>query len=72
VPVTVPESKQHDRSADHAVACGVWRRLAGRSGVGNGRRVEDLVPNAGHVDLYDKTDLIPFDKLDEFFTKNLT
>jgi fermentation-respiration switch protein FrsA (DUF1100 family) len=50
----------------------VWRRLAGRSGVGNGRRVEDLVPNAGHVDLYDKTDLIPFDKLDEFFTKNLT
>jgi fermentation-respiration switch protein FrsA (DUF1100 family) len=29
------------------------------------------VPNAGHVDLYDKTDLIPFDKLDEFFTENL-
>jgi fermentation-respiration switch protein FrsA (DUF1100 family) len=24
------------------------------------------VPNAGHVDLYDKTDLIPFDKLEEF------
>jgi hypothetical protein len=30
-----------------------------------------VVPNAGHVDLYDKTDLIPFDKLEEFFTKNL-
>jgi fermentation-respiration switch protein FrsA (DUF1100 family) len=30
-----------------------------------------VVPNAGYVDLYDKTDLIPFDKLDEFFTKNL-
>lgn len=30
-----------------------------------------IVPNAGHVDLYDKTDLIPFDKLDEFFTKHL-
>ena len=29
------------------------------------------VPNAGHVDLYDKTDLIPFDKLDGFFTENL-
>jgi fermentation-respiration switch protein FrsA (DUF1100 family) len=29
------------------------------------------VPNAGHVDLYDKTHLIPFDKLDEFFTENL-
>jgi len=29
------------------------------------------VPNAGHVDLYDNTDLIPFDKLDEFFTANL-
>ncbi|MET7701051.1 alpha/beta hydrolase [Streptomyces sp. NPDC005485] len=30
-----------------------------------------VVPNAGHVDLYDRTDLIPFGKLDEFFTKNL-
>jgi len=30
-----------------------------------------IVPNAGHVDLYDKTDLIPLDKLDSFFTKHL-
>ncbi|MEU6511234.1 alpha/beta hydrolase [Streptomyces sp. NPDC046942] len=30
-----------------------------------------VVPGAGHVDMYDKTDLIPFDKLEEFFTKNL-
>ena len=30
-----------------------------------------VVPNAGHVDLYDRTDLIPFDKLEEFFTVNL-
>ena len=30
-----------------------------------------IVPNAGHVDLYDKTDLIPFDKLKVFFTQNL-
>ncbi|MCB2354580.1 alpha/beta hydrolase [Clostridium estertheticum] len=30
-----------------------------------------LVPNAGHVDLYDRTDLIPFDKLTEFFNKYL-
>ena len=29
------------------------------------------IPNAGHVDLYDKTDLIPFDKLTSFFQKNL-
>ena len=29
------------------------------------------VPKAGHVDLYDKTDLIPFDKLAAFFTQNL-
>lgn len=29
-----------------------------------------VVPNAGHVDLYDKTDLIPFDKLESFFTEN--
>jgi len=30
-----------------------------------------IVPNAGHVDLYDKPDLIPFDKLEAFFTKYL-
>ncbi|MEH7549744.1 MULTISPECIES: alpha/beta hydrolase [Bacillaceae] len=30
-----------------------------------------IVPNAGHVDLYDKTDLIPFDKLEAFFIENL-
>lgn len=30
-----------------------------------------IVPKAGHVDLYDKTDLIPFDKLTSFFTQNL-
>jgi uncharacterized protein len=30
-----------------------------------------IVPNAGHVDLYDKTDLIPFDKLETFFKKHL-
>ncbi|WP_330340257.1 alpha/beta hydrolase [Streptomyces sp. NBC_00557] len=30
-----------------------------------------IVPGADHVDLYDRKDLIPFDKLDEFFTKNL-
>ncbi|MFF1697641.1 alpha/beta hydrolase [Streptomyces sp. NPDC058257] len=30
-----------------------------------------IVPGADHIDLYDRKDLIPFDKLDEFFTKNL-
>jgi uncharacterized protein len=29
------------------------------------------VANAGHVDLYDRTNLIPFDKLEDFFTENL-
>ena len=29
------------------------------------------VPKAGHVDLYDRVNLIPFDKLTDFFTKNL-
>lgn len=29
------------------------------------------VPGAGHVDLYDRVDLIPFGKLNDFFTKNL-
>ena len=31
-----------------------------------------IVPNAGHVDLYDRTDVIPFDKLDAFFEKSLS
>lgn len=30
-----------------------------------------IVPGAGHVDLYDRVDLIPFDKLTSFFRKNL-
>jgi fermentation-respiration switch protein FrsA (DUF1100 family) len=30
-----------------------------------------LVPNADHVDLYDKIEKIPFDKLELFFKKNL-
>lgn len=30
-----------------------------------------LVPGASHTDLYDQTDIIPFDKLEEFFYKNL-
>ncbi|WP_259831509.1 alpha/beta hydrolase [Chryseobacterium pyrolae] len=29
------------------------------------------IPKAGHVDLYDKTELIPFEKLEAFFKKNL-
>ncbi|WP_420147899.1 alpha/beta hydrolase [Spirosoma sp.] len=30
-----------------------------------------IIPNATHVDLYDKPDVIPFDKLEAFFKKNL-
>lgn len=30
-----------------------------------------IVPNAGHVDLYDRVTLIPFDKLTSFFRSNL-
>lgn len=30
-----------------------------------------VIPGAGHVDLYDRVDLIPWTKLDTFFTKNL-
>jgi hypothetical protein len=39
----------------------------------NGNVAVDLliVPGADHVDLYNRKDLIPFDKLDEFFNKNL-
>lgn len=31
-----------------------------------------IVPNAGHVDLYDRTALLPFSKLAEFFRGNLS
>ena len=30
-----------------------------------------VVPGARHIDLYDRTDLIPFDKLETFFNENL-
>jgi uncharacterized protein len=30
-----------------------------------------IVPNAGHVDLYDRVNIIPFDKLTSFFTDHL-
>lgn len=30
-----------------------------------------IIPNTVHVDLYDKVDVIPFDKLDAFFKKHL-
>ena len=31
-----------------------------------------LVPGAGHVDLYDRVDLIPFDTLSTFFRDHLS
>jgi len=31
-----------------------------------------IVPGTGHVDLYDRVNLIPFDKLTEFFRGNLS
>lgn len=30
-----------------------------------------IIPNANHVDLYDRMDIIPFDKIESFFTTNL-
>ena len=30
-----------------------------------------IIPNAVHTDLYDKIDIIPFDKIEEFFKNNL-
>ena len=30
-----------------------------------------IIPNASHTDLYDKTDVIPFDKIEKFFKDNL-
>jgi fermentation-respiration switch protein FrsA (DUF1100 family) len=30
-----------------------------------------IIPGAVHTDLYDRKDIIPFDKIEEFFKKNL-
>ncbi|MCD8103333.1 MAG: alpha/beta hydrolase [Alistipes sp.] len=30
-----------------------------------------IIPGASHVELYDRTDIIPFDKMETFFTENL-
>jgi len=30
-----------------------------------------IIPGASHVDLYDRTEIIPFDKLESFFTQNM-
>ena len=30
-----------------------------------------IIPGASHTDLYDRMDVIPFDKLTAFFTRNL-
>ena len=30
-----------------------------------------IIPGAVHTDLYDNTDIIPFDKLESFFRENL-
>ena len=30
-----------------------------------------IIPNAVHTDLYDKIDIIPFDKIETFFKENL-
>ena len=30
-----------------------------------------IIPDANHVDLYDRTDKIPFDKITQFFKDNL-
>ena len=42
----------------------------------NGNKYQDnkellLVPGASHTDLYDQTDIIPFDKIEQFFHRNL-
>jgi len=42
-----------------------------RSGLAGEPKELVIVPNAGHVDLYDRVDLIPFAKLTQFFQNHL-
>ncbi len=64
-----------DLSAPHAVhhrRSGPLPRVQ-RTGLPTRRRTKatGVVPGAGHVDLYDRVDLIPFDTLATFFQNNL-
>ena len=42
-----------------------------KDGTEGGNKELFIVPGANHTDLYDRIDIIPFDKLNSFFTKNL-
>lgn len=43
-------------------------RLCGRRGA---EGTDDHIPGASYVDLYDKVEVIPFDKLTRFFNRHL-
>ena len=53
-----------DRAHSREFSEGAYRRAAEPKGL-------HFVPGAGHVDLYDRVDLIPFDKLASFFSQHL-
>lgn len=41
------------------------------SGINPGNKELMIIPGANHTDLYDQVDIIPFDAIDDFFTKYL-
>lgn len=47
---------------------GAYEKLNGKYG---DNKELMIIPNAVHTDLYDKKDIIPFDKIEEFFKENL-
>ena len=57
-------------------AAGPWSgksksaRCRGRNDDMDNKELE-IIPGAVHVDLYDRKDIIPFDKIELFFKKNL-
>ena len=46
-------------------SAGVYEKLTGEN------KELLIIPGANHTDLYDRMDVIPFDKLDAFFRDNL-
>jgi hypothetical protein len=69
----VGEGEVADDGVVKVLAAGVVDRYFSEDAYEQAAEPKELyvVPNAGHVDLYDRTDLIPFDKLEAFFTENL-
>lgn len=69
--MTTLSSNVLNRSAGQFSEVSGRREFLKTAGTGAEPKGLVYVPGAGHVDLYDRVPLIPFDKLNAFFTRHL-